>query len=187
MTRLFVALNIPDEIKKKIVELRRDLVNQIPGNQYEKLRWEPEEKLHLTLKFIGEVEDSIVNKIVDAVDFIKEYEKLNSELTKFGFFYKKKAPKILWIGLKIDSSVYKLTEELNKKMQKFFIPIENREFSAHLTLLRIKNNLDKNFIASFEQFVIPETKFIAEDISLIKSELLPEGSKYTEIKKINLK
>jgi 2'-5' RNA ligase len=190
MTRLFVALNIPEEIKKKIVELRRNLINQIPGNQYEKLRWEPEEKLHLTLKFIGDVKDSFVDEIAGSLDFIREYEKFNCELSKFGFFYNKRILKILWIGFKVDQSLNRLVEELNKKLQSVsggsILP-DKREYTAHLTLLRIKSNLDKDFITSFEQYVIPETKFIAEDISLIKSELLPDKSRYVEVKKYHLK
>jgi len=190
MIRLFVALNIPEEIKKKIIEMRRNLINQIPGNQYEKLRWEPEEKYHLTLKFIGDIDNSIVGEITNSLDFIREYKKVNCELTKFGFFYNKRVLKILWIGFKVDESLNKLVEELNKRLQSASggsILADKREFRAHLTLLRIKTELGKDFITSFEQFIIPETKFIAEDISLIKSELLSERSKYTEIKKYHLK
>ena len=83
-----------------------------------------------------------------------------------------------------------MVEELNKKLLSVSggtIPVDKRDFRVHLTLLRIKTNLGKDFITGFEQFIIPETKFIAEDISLFRSELLPEMSKYTEIKKYNLK
>jgi 2'-5' RNA ligase len=190
MNRLFIALNIPEEIKQKIIEMRRNLINQIPGNQYERLRWEPKEKFHLTLKFIGDVNDLLADEIPNHLDFIEEYKKVNCELTKFGFFYNKRVLKILWVGFKVDELLNKLVEELNKKLLAVSggsIPLDTREFRVHITLLRIKTNLGKDFITGFEQFIIPETKFIAENISLFKSELLPEMSKYVEIKKYNLK
>ena len=190
MTRLFIALNIPEEIKQNIIDIRRNIINRIPGNQYEKLRWEPKEKFHLTLKFIGDVNDSLTDEIPNHLEFISEYQKINCELTKFGFFYNKRVLKILWVGFKVDESLNKLVDEINKKLLTVSggsIPVDNREFRAHLTLLRIKTKLDRDFITSFEKFVIPETKFIAEDISLFKSELLPDMSRYIEIKKIKLK
>ena len=190
MTRLFIALNIPEEIKQKIIGIRRDIINQIPGNQYEKLRWEPKEKFHLALKFIGDVNDSLADEIPNHLDFIGECKKVNCELTKFGFFYNKRVLKILWIGFKVDELLNKMVDELNKKLLSISggsITTDHKEFRAHLTLLRIKTKLGKDFITGFEQFVIPETKFIAEDISLFKSELLPEMSRYVEIKKYHLK
>ena len=83
-----------------------------------------------------------------------------------------------------------MVEELNKKLLAVSggsIPVDKREFRVHITLLRIKTNLGKDFITGFEQLIIPETQLIAENISLFKSELLPEMSKYVEIKKYNLK
>ena len=101
MTRLFIALNIPEEIKQKIIEMRRNLINQIPGNHYEKLRWEPKEKYHLTLKFIGDVNESLADEIPNHLDFIGEYKKVNCELTKFGFFYNKRVLKIYGLVSKL--------------------------------------------------------------------------------------
>jgi 2'-5' RNA ligase len=128
-----------------------------------------------------------VDKITGSLDFIEEYKRFNCELTKFGFFYNKRILKILWVGFKVDESLNKLVEELNKRLQSISsgsIIVDSREFRAHLTLLRIKTNLGKDFITSFEQFVIPETKFIAEDISLIKSELLSEDLNTQKLKNI---
>jgi 2'-5' RNA ligase len=188
MTRLFVALNIPNEIKKKIIEYRDSLYKEEYQNK--KIRWEPEDKLHITLKFIGEVEDLLVNKISGAINFIEEYKKINLEPERFGFFFKRKIPKILWLGFRADSSLFSLADRLNKEIFNISggsVPVEEREFKAHLTLLRVRENIDKNFIKSFEEFKFPETKFNAENITLYKSELLPEKSRYTEIKKFNLK
>ena len=68
MTRLFVALKIPDEIKKKIFELRNEILPE-----WGKYNWEKEDKIHLTLKFIGEVDDNKIGQISQSLNFIGNY------------------------------------------------------------------------------------------------------------------
>ena len=182
MTRLFVALNIPEEVKKEIVKIRREVY---PDDNI--LRWERDEKLHLTLKFIGHVKEELVHPIADSLNFIQEYKKFNCSFYKFGFFFKRKEAKILWLGFQIDERIKELADELNKRLNKFSVPVEEREFKAHLTLLRIRQAVDKKFIDKFLNYQLPEKEFTAEEISLFKSQLKPEGSIYTEIKKIKLK
>jgi 2'-5' RNA ligase len=80
-----------------------------------------------------------------------------------------------------------LVDDINNNLEKFSIQKDERKFKSHLTLLRLKNKESKNFIKSFENFVIPEINFIIDEAALIKSELLPDSSKYTEIKKYKLK
>jgi len=181
MIRLFVALNIPQSIKEEIIRLR----NTIISNSLD-YKWETPDKLHLTIKFIGEVEENLVEKIQDELTFINEYKEFNCTFTKFGFFYSGKEPKILWLGLNINEEIFSLVERLNEGLVKFGIEKEKKRFKPHLTLMRVRKNLDKNFINSFENCKLPYTEFLADSISLIKSELLSGGSKYKEIKKYKL-
>ncbi len=181
MSRLFIALNIPDEIRERINSLRKEA-----GQKHDKLKWEPKEKLHLTLKFIGEVEDKLADEIAEGLNFLAGYPVIKCELTKFGFFYALGKPRILWIGLKTDEIIFNLVEELNSRLEKFSIPREKKKFNSHITVLRIRGKAGGHFIENFNRFEIPKTEFIADEISLVKSELLPLGSRYTEIKKYNL-
>jgi len=182
MTRLFIALEIPEDIRKRISELRKEAVSGSSD-----LKWEPPDKIHLTLKFIGEVEDDSVGSITDSLSFLGEYVRLNCKLTKFGFFFRNKNPQILWIGLWVDGILVNIVEQLNNKLTKFNIPIEGKKFKPHLTLLRIKKRFPEEWVTKFENFIIPEINFTSNSIMLIKSELLPESSKYTVLKKFNLK
>ena len=95
MRRIFIALKIPEYIQKKIISHR---IKAYPD--YQIFKWEPINKLHITLKFIGDVENDTVDKIIDALGFISNYKTLNCSLDNFGFFCRKKEPKILWLGLK---------------------------------------------------------------------------------------
>ena len=182
MIRLFIALNIPAEVKDNLLNVCYDL-----SESSDLLKWEKPEKIHLTLKFIGEVEEELVSSIEKEIAFIEEYNSFNFNVTKFGFFYRNGLPGILWAGLKTDESFHKLVEQLNDRLSIFSIPVERRKFKPHLTMLRLKNNPGNNFINNFEEYSFENWNFNSSEISLIKSELFPTGAQYTEIKKYNLK
>ncbi len=182
MTRLFVALLIPDDIKKIIFELRDKAFPEASN-----FKWEPPDKIHVTLKFIGEVSDELTDPIAGSLDFVKNYNSFDCELTGFGFFYNGKNAKVLWMGLRIENKVFDLVEKLNIFLKEFSIPVEKRKFKPHLTLKRLKGNEGAEFVGSFEEYKIPAVKFKAGSVALYKSELLRSGSVYTKIKIYNLK
>lgn len=178
MIRLFVALKIPDEIKTYLLDKCREI-----SNKDKFYRWETPDKLHLTIKFIGEVDEQIVDSISQELDFIKDYKTLELQLTKFGFFFRDRLPRILWAGLESGESIYKLVEELNSRLSIFSIPVERKKFKPHLTLLRIKKHPGNEFINRFNEFKLENLNFKSNEIVLMKSELSRAGARYTEIKK----
>ncbi len=181
MTRLFVALKIPENIKEQLLNICYELVPD--ASLY---NWVTKDKIHLTLKFIGEVEENLVPPISAEIDFVENYRSFDFKVSRFGFFFRDKRPKILWAGLKTDESIYKLVEELNKRMEIFNIESERRKFKSHLTLLRIKNKLDENFINNFNNYQFDDLNFKTNKIALVKSELFRTGAQYTEIKNYEL-
>ncbi|RPI75224.1 MAG: RNA 2',3'-cyclic phosphodiesterase [Ignavibacteriales bacterium] len=188
MIRLFIALDIPEEIIEKIITLR----NSVIANPYD-YKWENPEKIHLTIKFIGEVNDNLVPEIIDEISFVSAYKPFSCSFGRFGFFYSKDNPVILWLGLNINQEIFSLERKLNDKLVKFGIKEEKRKFKPHLTLMRIKKKIDKNFLYSFENCKLPGTEFTLDSVSLIKSEFhsyLPGSnagdSIYTQIKNYNL-
>ena len=182
MTRLFVALKIPEEITENLL-IQCKQIAQHPGDY----RWENPGKIHLTLKFIGEIGDNLVNPISEELNFLEYNHSQELTITKFGFFFKDRIPRILWAGLQTDESIYNLVEELNRRLSIFSIPIEKRKFKPHLTLLRIKNHPGEMFINKFNNYKLPDMKFISNEIVLMKSELFQTGARYTAIKKYILK
>jgi 2'-5' RNA ligase len=181
MIRLFVALKIPEKIKVQLFKICSQLVTD--ASFY---KWELKDKIHLTLKFIGEVEENLLPLISTELDFVKNYRSFHFNISRFGFFFRDNRPKILWAGLKTDDSIFKLVEELNKRMEIFNIEPERREFKSHLTLLRIKSNLDNNFMNNFKNYQFDNLNFKANEIALVKSELSRTGAQYTEINNYEL-
>ena len=182
MIRLFIALKIPLEIRNEIVNLRNKAI--VNHNDY---MWEPEEKIHLTLKFIGDVKKELTEPILSALKFVEEYGSFSCSLKSFDFFYKDGEPKILWMGLDINNEIINLVTKINNELEKFFIAADKRKFKAHLTIKRLKGNEGIKFENSFKEFKVPEIKFKASEIALVKSELFPYGSKYSEIEIYKLK
>ena len=181
MNRLFVSLNLPDEVIDKIVQIRDSIYSD------KNLKWEPKEKLHLTLKFIGDVPFNIVDEISKELVLVNKYTEFNCSFFKFGFFYRDDNPNILWAGLKTDNYLNDLVTELNQKLKRFSIPTEKRKFNAHITLLRIKKELGINFVNKFKNFTFEPIEFTANNIVLYKSILLNKGSKYFKINNYKLK
>jgi 2'-5' RNA ligase len=182
MIRSFVALIIPDEVKEEVFNYCYDAAEN-PSD----CKWEAREKVHLTLKFIGEVKEDLLPLIIDELEFVKNYSSFNCTISKFGFFFHDDEAKILWCNLVTDDSIISLVDQLNTELQKYDIEAERRKFKGHLTLLRIKNRVSEGFIKSFKNYSFNPIEFKANEIALIQSVLKPTGSEYKVLKIYELK
>jgi 2'-5' RNA ligase len=182
MIRLFVALLIPDEVKSIVF----DHCNSAVENSFD-YKWEEKDKIHLTLKFIGEVEEELLPQIMNELEFVKNFSSFNCSISKFGFFYRFNEAKILWCNLDTDDSIISLVDELNLRLKKFNIEPETRKFKGHLTLLRIKRKVSDDFIRSFKEYKFSPVKLTANEIALVQSVLRPSGSEYKVLKIYELK
>lgn len=180
--RLFVALDIPSEIQDSIISLRDEIYG--PASN---VRWEAKNKLHLTLKFLGDVEQSMNDEIIDAVgSAVCRYDSMSLSFNKFGLFYRDNKPKILWLGFNYPEELIKLAGEMEDNLEPFGFRKEKRKFKPHLTLLRLKGFEDLSKIEKFTQYKLNKEIFTADKVSLIKSKLTPQGSVYTRVKSFNM-
>lgn len=176
--RLFIALKLPLEIREEVSEIIRE-VHKPSANK----RWEPKEKLHLTVKFLGNVEEEKLQKVINSFnEAVSGYSKIHASYEKFGFFL----PRILWLSLQAGNHLEQMVENIEDRFYKIGFEKENRQFKAHITLLRIKDNPDPEFINAFRNYKLPEREFDITEAALIKSTLKPTGSVYTDIKTIIL-
>lgn len=181
--RTFIALEIPDEALDKLIKIRDDYFGE-----KEKIRWESKDKLHITLKFLGDTQADQIDKIEHSLEGIAEnYSGLDLTLNKFGTFIKDKKPRILWAGFGENESLLKIYGEIENSTAGLGFQIEERRFNPHLTLLRLKGNEDADKIFSFTKNIIPEIGFHTDKLSFIKSELKPSGSVFTVLKNFYLK
>jgi 2'-5' RNA ligase len=182
MIRLFVALKIPEVIREEIFNNCYTLAEN-PLHY----RWEARDKVHLTLKFIGEVKEELLQQVTDELEFVKNYSAFDCTISRFGFFFRDNEARILWCNLETDESIVSLVDELNDRLKKYDIEVEKRKFKGHLTLLRIKDRVSEKFIKRFKEYKFDPIEFHANQIALIQSVLKPSGSEYKVLKIYELK
>lgn len=183
MIRTFIALEIP----KNVLDFVLDLI-KMNIKSFNKIKWENENKLHITLKFIGDFDESNVEKLSnDLVVLFNKFSKLDLQLDKFGFFNKDDFPKILWLGIKENENLNILMQNIDELTFHYGIEREKRKFKPHLTLLRIKSLEFIDELNTLKEIKFDNVNFIADKIHLFKSELLKTGSIYKSLKEFQLK
>ncbi len=178
--RLFIALEIPNEAIDKVLQIR-DEIYGVPNN----VRWESKNKLHLTLKFLGDVGENMTELIINQLDNII-FDKFSTEFSHFGIFKRNNFPNILWVGLKESKKLIDIQNKVEEDIELLGYEKERRKFKPHITLLRLKGKEDLNRISDFQKYTLPKINFDIEKILLLKSILKPSGSEYSVIKSFNL-
>ena len=182
MIRLFVALEIPEEVISVVLAER----GKILGGE-NSIRWEPKEKLHITLKFLGDTKDLLVEQISQELELlVKKTKPFKLELNKFGVFRRGGDPKILWVGMKESKWISNFVDEIEESFCKFGYPKEERKFKPHVTLLRFRGGENTEKILKLLEVNLPPLSFNAKKVSLFKSELKQSGSVYTGLKSFQI-
>lgn len=185
--RTFIAIELPENIKTSLKNIQDELKKCGAD-----VKWVEPENIHLTLKFLGEIEENQLEAINQAIEeTAKNKPKYLITLSGLGVFPDLKRPRIIWIGIKDQNNATKLiTEELEEKLEKINIPKEERKFLGHITIGRVKSGLNKDKLAEkLETLNIDLAKdmgFIADKITLFKSTLGPKGPAYETLKEVTL-
>lgn len=179
--RLFITLDIPEDILDEIIKIRDELY------QYDRVRWEGRDKLHITLKFLGDTDSKLISPLENMLYKVSnEFLEQKLSFNKFGIFYRNKEPKIFWLGLDENNNLIRLQKHIDEECRKLGFEKEKRQFHAHLTLLRIRGFENIKRLEEIKESKIVSINFSAKTISLIKSDLKPGGSVYSIIKSFEL-
>ncbi|QPJ60602.1 MAG: RNA 2',3'-cyclic phosphodiesterase [Candidatus Nitronauta litoralis] len=183
--RTFVAIDIPSPARKVIAAVQRRF---LPLDL--KASWVRPENVHLTLKFLGNIDPDRVPEVSSALAKATLSSKpFSLSLGKIGLFPGKGAPRVIWVGLKDAENRLKfLHQKVEMELSRIGFEPEARPFSPHLTVGRIKSR--KNVRALKERVVsgesIEQVTVSVTGIVLYKSELTPEGSRYINLKALPL-
>src|ERR1700681_1095754 len=126
--RLFIAIELPDDLKMALGRLKVD----VPGT-----RWVPTEQLHLTLAFLGEVEEKTAGELSEGLALIQT-PPFQLCFSGPGCFPDCRRPRVLWAGLEPHPRLMHLAAEVHGAALACSIPQEERPFSPHITLARLK-------------------------------------------------
>ncbi len=180
--RLFVALNLSNEIVDEIIRLRKSIY---PDDGIAK--WESRSKIHITLKFLGEINSERIPILVNNLDSIcSNNNMINIEFSHFRIIKNHSIPRILWLGLNKTENLEKLYFEIDQGLSDIGFEKERRNFNPHLTLLRIRGTENISQINSFKNIEVNLADTFSSNVGLFKSELSQTGSIYMKIKSFRL-
>lgn len=182
--RLFVALEPPDALRRRLSALAADL-RRAAGPAADDVRWIPPESVHLTLQFLGAVPEERLGDVVAAIRASAAASRpLSLEVKGAGGFPNARRPRVVWAGVSGDAAALEaLASDLGRRLLPLGYPPEDRPFSAHLTLGRARDRhgapgLGGALARAVEQAPAP---WRAAEVVLFESHLSPRGPRYEAI------
>lgn len=171
LQRLFLGIEIPEFIKQ---QLNITLKAKITG-----AKWVKDNQHHITLLFVGDVTPNKYDNVTELADSVKELP-FHLQLKGLNFFGTGRSPRVLYVGIEENKTLYNLQNQLVRKAPDFDFIVEKRKFTPHLTLARMKNPssehlgqfLEENALTKFDPFEV-------NHISLFESQLTHEGATYS--------
>jgi RNA 2',3'-cyclic 3'-phosphodiesterase len=176
--RLFVAIEIPPEIRSALAAFLKELRAAAPAE-----KWVRPENLHVTLKFLGETETAKLEQVKSALQAIRSPQAVALDFRGLGFFPNDKRPRVFWAGMESSDNLSVLARDIDSSLHGIGFSLEVRPFTPHLTLARmhssvvppglsavVKQNASRNF-----------GSMSAREFHLIESKLKSSGAEYTTI------
>jgi len=133
--RLFVALDIPDAVRRAL----RELIARLKP-ECDDARWVRPEGMHVTLKFLGETDGAKLDSIKAALSPVNSDRPVDLDFRGLGFFPNEFHPRVIWCGVKGSSNLVTLAASVDAALQPLGFSPESREFSPHLTLARFDSH-----------------------------------------------
>jgi len=184
--RLFIAIEIPDEIKELMIDAQRKMqdVGVVAS-------WTRVEGMHLTLKFLGEVAESRVPSLLTAIaGSVHGIMRFQLAFAGAGAFPNPRNARVAWIGVTGETDkLARLQASVEEAVTALGFKREDRSFKPHLTLGRIKHIRSRDAwiktLGEMMHATFPSLE--VRRVSLMKSDLKPSGAEYAEIGRIDLK
>jgi 2'-5' RNA ligase len=183
--RTFVALTLDGSLHGPIQNLIEKLASSGAV-----VKWVVPHNIHVTLKFLGNVEESRLPDVYAACERAAAgSEPIDLEVKTLGCFPNPNRPRVVWVGIEQGSeAVGQLQKKVDRELERVGVPREKKKFKAHLTIGRVKNQKD---ISKLRHLIEEERNIIigsmrAEKISVMKSKTMPAGPIYTELKAVPL-
>jgi 2'-5' RNA ligase len=181
--RLFLALQIPKEIRERFAALIAGLRRLDSKSAAKKPRWVTPENLHVTLKFIGQTDASRLDSIRAALAGLRFAHPVHLHFRSIGFFPSAKRPRVIWAGVNASDNLAPLAAEIDRRLAAAGLPDQTHEYKPHLTLARLdppvmspelRDAIERNASRDFGELLTGE-------FHLIESKLKPTGAEYTTL------
>ena len=183
--RSFIAIELPEEVKSALSGLQDELKESMAD-----IRWVKPDNIHLTLKFLGNIDGKNIGNIVKQIEgACAKYQFFELEISGIGVFPNIRSPRVLWAGIQYEDAFAGLYGEIENGLASIGYDREGRRFSPHLTLGRFRSFKGKASVS--ERIELHKNDrlglIVVRTISLMESELSPAGAKYSRVAEIALR
>jgi 2'-5' RNA ligase len=195
MIRAFLAIELSEDLRKHIAEVQQDLKQRLvqEGSKDVRISWVQPGSIHLTIKFLGDINEQIVDPLREALSSpMKAHQRMQIPIERLGVFPHLQQPRVLWVGPteswergEVPNRLAALHGAVEGCCQSFGLAPESRPLSPHLTLARIKAG-ERQLAQTLAKLGVMDRPLAlgllgVESIVLMKSELRPTGSLYTKL------
>jgi 2'-5' RNA ligase len=190
MTRAFIALEMNEQQQRHLSQVMQRAARVLPS-----VRWTDPSSIHLTLAFLGELDDERLEQACSAAEEAAQNSSpFSYRLSRLGIFGPERQPRVIWMGIdEASGALLRLHAALRLALLQRGFAVEERPFAPHLTLARVKAPLAleeqqrlHSLLASPQNELVPRDGYLVQHIDLMKSELSRVGAKYTSLKKYGL-
>jgi RNA 2',3'-cyclic 3'-phosphodiesterase len=187
IVRLFLAINLTPEVRHRVAEAAAPLRAIAP-----KLSWVREDKIHLTVKFLGEQPEELAAKVAEGMRSVGSRNRvIDVEIGGVGAFPNFRRPRVVWIGVTPDPKLELLHHDVESACESLGLPVDGKPFRPHLTLARVKPRAADpralRDLASAAEDVGYGEEIVIAAIDLMESELTTSGSRYRVIESTPLR
>lgn len=183
--RTFIAIELPPEMQEQIAQVQARLRRDTPEGV---VRWVQPHGIHLTLKFLGDTPSDKITTIGDALKTVcAAHVPFTFAVKGLGCFPDSRRPRVVWVGVEeTEGHLKRLQQAIEQAISPLGFPTEDRAFSPHLTLGRVKEGRGSDagslgaLVTRLGAQVALGTVYV-ESVALIRSDLLPGGAVYTPL------
>lgn len=182
--RSFIALELPDDVRETVALI----IKRLRPAQHRYVKWVSPEGTHLTVKFLGNIYQSQIPQITGIMRTAAgKVPPLELKLGGLGMFPSEQRPRVIWVALEGNAEPLAVMQrEIEQALMPMGFTPENRAFTPHLTLGRVRDNAspeERKVIAAVvkEKKIEYESTFTLKEISLMKSTLTPTGAIYNRL------
>lgn len=170
MYRLFIAIDLPEEANRRLLALCFGLRGA---------KWVTEGQVHLTVRFIGEVDGGCFRDIRELLQSI-DAEPFQLQINGLGYFPPRRKPEILWAGVKKSGELISLRNKIETGLVRIGLEPDRRKFAPHITLGRLKETSDEHVAHFLAQHTLLKIEpFWVEEFCLYSSFLATERAIHT--------
>ncbi len=176
--RLFVAIEIPEDVRQNLARVLREFRAMSP-----EAKWVRPENMHLTLKFLGEIDAAKLNDVQAILAAIRSPHSVALEFRGVGFFPNVKRPRVFWAGVESSANLSMIAAQIDHALHTLSFPLEDRPFTPHLTLARFSQPSLAIALQTAASVDPPcwFGSFSASQFHLIESRLKSAGAEYTTL------